>query len=254
MEAPGGSRTASREAEPAETPPQEDAADRRIDPDPSPRRPVPRTVVAALVVGVLVVSGAVALNVVTGALERLNPFRNGIVQERTVDRSGPAVLKAITDLGEFKAASGYYELVIDVEKDVDNVPAVIAGRRVLFVAAGTVEAGVDLRSLDTSRVSVDAARTTATLTLPKPTLSEPRLDVDRSYVYSRERGLVDRLGEALGAGADDDRELYALASRRLAEAARSNDELTRRAQDNTRSALAGLLHSLGFKDVTVVFA
>lgn len=40
----------------------------------------------------------------------------------SVDRSGPAVLKSIQDLGQFEAASGYYELVVDVEKDVKPVP------------------------------------------------------------------------------------------------------------------------------------
>jgi hypothetical protein len=209
--------------------------------------------VAAVVIGILVICCAVALNITTGALQNLNPFRNGVVQQRTVDRSGPAVLKAITDLGDFRAASGYYELVVDVEKDVKPVPSALAGRRTLFIAAGTVEVGVDLRGLGNGAVTVDRDRTSATITLPKPSLGEPHLNVERSYIYSQQRGLVDRLKDATGDGSDDQQELYALATQRLAEAARANDELTTRGETNTRSMLEGLLRSLGFTDVTINF-
>jgi hypothetical protein len=218
-----------------------------------PRRPMPRSLIAALVVGVLVICSAIALNITTGALEKLNPFRNGVVQQRTIDRSGPVVLKAITDLGDFRAASGYYELVVDVEKDVKPVPSFLAGQRVLFIAAGTVEVGVDLRGLGAGSVVVDDARTSATITLPKPTLSEPSLDVERSYVYSQQRGLIDRLGDVFGDNAADQQKLYTLASQRLAEAAARTDELSTRGETNTRSMLQGLLKSLGFTDVTVNF-
>jgi hypothetical protein len=214
---------------------------------------LPRSVVAALVVGILAVAGALSLNLVSGAFERLNPFRNGIVQQRTVDRSGPAVLKAITDLGEFRAASGYYELVVDVEKGVDYVPSFLAGRRVLFVAAGSVDASVDLRGLGNGAVSVDDGRTSATITLPKPRLSEPRVDVERSYVYDERRGLADRIRDAVGGSEGDEKELYALASKRLAEAATATGELPSRAEANTRAMLQGLLRPLGFTDVTVTF-
>jgi hypothetical protein len=218
------------------------------------RRDMPRSLIAAIVVGVLVISGAVALNLTTGALDRLNPFRNGVVQVRNIDRSGPAVLKAITDLGSFRAASGYYELVVDVEKDVKPVPSFLAGERVLFIAAGTVEVGVDLRGLGSGAVVVNDDRTSATITLPKPTLSKPSLDVERSYIYSQQRGLMDRLKDAVGDNANDQEKLYALASQRLADAAARTDELTTRGETNTRSMLEGLLRSLGFTSVTVNFA
>lgn len=219
----------------------------------TPPRRTSRGLVAAIAVAVLVISGAVAINLTTGALARLNPFANGVVQERTIDRSGPAVLKAITDLGEFRAASGYYELVVDVEKDVRPVPSFLAGERMLFIAAGTVDVGVDLRGLGNGAVQVNADRTTATVTLPRPTLGSPHLDLERSHIYSRSRGLVDRLGDAVGDGSEGQQELYTLATRRLAEAASATPELTTRGETNTRAMLEGLLRSLGFTKVTVTF-
>jgi hypothetical protein len=218
-----------------------------------PRGGMPRTLIAALVVAVLVISGAVAIKVTTGALQNLNPFKNGVVQNRTIDRSSPAVLKAITDLGDFRAASGYYQLVVDVEKDVHPVPSFLAGQRVLFIAAGTVEVGVDLRSLGDGAIQVNKDRTSATITLPEPTLSQPNLDLANSYVYSQQRGLFDRIKDAVGTNATDEKQLYSLASQKLAAAAQKSNELRTRGETNTRTMLEGLLRSLGFTSVTIRF-
>jgi hypothetical protein len=227
----------------------------RLSPLPAPpRRVVPRTVWFFVVVAMLVIASGVSARIFMRGLADLNPFKNGIVTQRTVDRSGPAVLKAVTDLGTLQSASGYYEIVIDVQKSVDNVPSFLAGRRVLFVAAGTVDASVDLRGLAAGAVTVDDARTAATIRLPRPRLSKPQIDVNRSYVYNEERGLVDRIRDAVSGSPDDQKQLYALASTRLTQAAQANDELVRRAEANTRATLQGLLRPLGFPDVSVQFA
>jgi Protein of unknown function (DUF4230) len=221
---------------------------------PRARRPVPRTVWFFVIVAVLTVAAALSANLVMGGLANLNPFKNGLIQQRTIDRSGPAVLKAVTDLGTLQSASGYYEIVIDVQKSVDNLPSFLAGRRTLFVAAGTVDATVDLRGLGTGAVTVDRARTAATIRLPKPKLSQPSLDLKRSYVYDEQRGLIDRIRDAVSGSPDDEKQLYTLASQRLTQAAQANDELVNRAEANTRGVLQGLLRPLGFTEVTVTFA
>jgi Protein of unknown function (DUF4230) len=217
-------------------------------------RPVPRTVWFFVILAVLGLSAALSLNLVMNGLAGLNPFKNGLIQQRTIDRSGPAVLKAVTDLGTLQSASGYYEIVIDVEKSVDNLPSFLAGRRVLFVAAGTVDATVDLRGLSAGSVTVDGSRTRATVRLPKPRLSQPSLDLKRSYVFDEQRGLIDRIRDAVSGSPDDQRQLYTLATQRLTQAAQANDELVNRAEANARSVLQGLLRPLGFTDVTVTFA
>jgi len=252
---PSGGATARPRPDEAEEPAPAPAPSTAPAPAPAPSRArvLPRGGGLALVAAGLVVALAAGFWLVTGAIERLNPFRNGVVQQRTVDRSGPAVLKAVTDLGEFRAASGYYEVVIDVEKDVDYVPSFLAGERVLFVAAGSVDSAVDLRGLAPGAVTVNESRTSARIVLPRPRLTSPVVDVGRSYVYHRERGLVDRIREATGNDGDE-KEFYQLASRRLAEAATATPELRSRGEANTRSMLEGLLRSLGFTDVTVTFA
>jgi Protein of unknown function (DUF4230) len=175
-----------------------------------------------------------------------NPFA-----AKTVDRSGPAVLKAIEDLSEYRAATGHFESIVDVEKDT-RLPASILGERTLFLAVGDVDAVVDFTGLDASAVDVASDRRSATITLPPPRFTDARLDVDRSRVFDHDRGILNGIGSVFGGGGSD-RELYVLAERKLDAAARSDSGLLARARENTTKLLEGLLRSLGFRRVTVRF-
>jgi hypothetical protein len=172
-----------------------------------------------------------------------NPFA-----AETVDRTGPAVLQAIQDLREFRAASGHFEVIVDVERDT-RLPAAILGERILFVASGSVDANVDFRGLAGDAVEVSEDRTEATIVLPTPVLSPARIDVERSHVYDRRRGILN----TLQGPSDLDREVYVRAQARLDEAARESSDLPARAEQNTRALLTALLRSLGFEQVTVRF-
>src|SRR6266545_4714469 len=71
-----------------------------------------------------------------------NPFAT-----RSLDRSPPVVLKAIEDLHVYKAASGNFQVLIDLEKDSKYLPSFLKGERTLFVAAGSVDAEADFSGL-----------------------------------------------------------------------------------------------------------
>lgn len=176
-----------------------------------------------------------------------NPFAS-----QTVDRTRPPVLKSIQDIGEFRAASGNYEVIVDLAKDT-RLPDEILGERTLFVAVGSVDAGVDLAGLDDQAVELSADGTAATITLPAVRIYEAELDVGESYVYERDRGLLNRIGGAFSDDAGSERELYLVAERKLDEAARANDELAERAEANTRAMLTSLVRALGVKRVDVRF-
>lgn len=178
----------------------------------------------------------------------LNPFRT-----ETIDRSQPAVLKSIEKLSEFRAATANLQVVVDVEKDANLLPSFIKGEKTLFVAAGRVDAGVDFSKLKGSAVRVSEDRRTVDITLPLPQLSEAALNLERSRIYDRDRGLVDRIESVLEDSPTQDRELYLLAERKLFEAAREDPALLEAAQDNTRGMLLNLLTALGFEKVTVTF-
>ncbi|MDQ3176378.1 MAG: DUF4230 domain-containing protein [Actinomycetota bacterium] len=178
-----------------------------------------------------------------------NPF-----DERTVDRTGPAVLKSVRNLQDFRAASGHFEVIVDVEKDTRFLPAAIKGQRVLFVAVGDVEAGVDFSRLGKDAVDVSSDRRSVTLELPPATYRDPELDLDRSYVYDRDRGVVDRVQSLFGDDQGITEDLYPLAEEKLVDAARDGSGLLARAERNTRLMLEGLLRSLGFTRVEVRFS
>jgi hypothetical protein len=222
--------------------------------DETPRRPSstrragpgwPFTILAVLVCLVL-------LLVLAGRFS-LVPGLNDLFGEETKDRSGPALLESIQDMSRHEGAVGTFQIVVDLEKDAKYLPDAVRGTRTLYVAAGTVGAYVDLGRTGPESVVVDEERTSVTLHLPRAALGAPALDPDRSYAVSKQRGLLDRLGDLFSDNPADERAVHRLASERIAEAAEESG-LVARAEKNTTSMLEGLLRSLGFRTVRVVYA
>jgi hypothetical protein len=213
-------------------------------------RPRGRGVRGLGMVALVAVAVVALLALVPSLLPSLNPFRS-----ETKDRSGPVLLKSLEDLSEYRAASANLQVVVDVEQDARLLPSFIKGERTLFVAAGTVDAAVDFSGLSKrgGAVRVSDDRRSVSITLPAATLTEPRLDPARSRVYDRDRGLFDRVEEVFADNPADEQPLYRLAERKLAEAARADPELRRRAQENTERMLEGMMRGLGFEQVTVTF-
>ena len=212
-------------------------------PPPPPRRPLPWGLIALLVTIALAV---VVPGWLTGLLPSLpNPFAS-----TTVDRSQPALLRSVQGLEQLRAATGHFEVVVDIERDT-ALPRAILGERTLFVAVGSVDATVDLSSLDGDRVVVSQDGRRAVLTLPQPQLTPARLDVSRSHVYDRDRGLLDRVGSLFGSESDD-RELYVAAQRKI-DAAAMRAGLVAEARKSAAATLETLVRSLGFESVGVRF-
>ena len=207
-----------------------------------------RTRAAAVVAGVALLV-PVGLGV-ADTVDRwaLNPFA-----DQAVDHSPAPLLVAIRDIAQYHAATGTYQVLVDVEHDSPYLPAVISGERSTLFATGTVDAQVDFSGLGPDAISVSPDRRTATITLPAPTLAPAAIDPTQTRVVGRERGLAQRIGDAVRDNPTDDTELYRLAGAKLDAAAQQSD-LTTRAADNTRAMLTGLAQSLGYESVTVTFA
>ncbi len=169
-----------------------------------------------------------------------------------VDRSTTPLLLALEDLHEYHAATGAFQVVVDREVDTRYVPSAISGERVQLLATGTADAYVDFAALDAGGVTLSPDGTAATIELPAPRLDEVRIDPEESRVLDRDRGLIERIGDAVGDDPVDDSALYALAEDRLAAAAAGSD-LRERAETNTRAMLTGLAESLGVEEVEVRF-
>jgi Protein of unknown function (DUF4230) len=202
-------------------------------------------------------AGVVVLLAVLLAVSRLtdlrlwpslpNPFAS-----REVDRSQPVLLKTIEDLRVYKAATGNFQVLVDLERSARGIPLAIKGERTLFVAAGSVDAEVDFSTIGRGAIEVSADGRSARVTLPRAHLTGARIDPDRSYVFSRKRGLLDRLGSVLSDNPTSERQLYQLAEDRL-EAAAAESGLVERAEENTRTMLQSMLRSVGYREVTVTF-
>ena len=172
--------------------------------------------------------------------------------EQTIDRSPAPLLLAMRDIAQYHAATGTFQVLVDVEHDTPYLPSAISGERTTFFATGNVDAQVDFATLGPDAVSVSPDRRSATITLPAPTLAPAVVDPAQSRVVGRERGLAQRIGDAIEDNPTDDSDMYKLAAAKLDTAAAQSD-LKNRAADNTRGMLSGLARSLGYDSVTVNF-
>jgi hypothetical protein len=208
---------------------------------PNRRRGLWPALLLAVVVTVIVLAAQV-LHLVPGWL---NPFG-----EQTKDRSSPVVLKSIRDLSRYTAATGDYQVVVDLEKDAKFLPSAVRGQRTLFVGNGNVNAYVDFSKLASGAVTIDKNRTTATIKLPHARLEPTNLDPKKSYVFATQRGIFDRIGEFFSGNPNDQQQLYVLATQKIQDAAQQSG-LLERADQNTKRMLENLLKALGFTTVTV---
>ncbi len=202
-------------------------------------------VVAAALVAVLAV---VVLASVVPGFPDLNPF-----DTETKDRSGPVVLRSLERLTEYRAASANLEVIVDVEED-GILPGFLQGEKTLLVAAGKVDASVDFRNLGPRALRVSEDRRAVTITLPAARLEKAQVDLGRSRVFDRDRGLLDRIGGVFEDNPSNERELLVLAERKLAAAAAADRGVLQAAERNTRAMLESRMRGLGFERVTVRFA
>ncbi|GAA1531350.1 DUF4230 domain-containing protein [Actinomadura kijaniata] len=198
---------------------------------------------------VLVVVGVVAVLLFQQALRMAPDWLNPFATEDK-DRSSPAVLQSIRDLSRFEAASGNYQVIVDLEKDAAWLPASVKGQRTLFVGNGSVDAYVDFSRLGSGAITMNADRTEVTVKLPRAELERANLDPKKSYVFSTQRGLLDRVGDFFSSNPADQQQLNVLAAQKIQDAATASG-LRERADQNTRLMLENMLKALGFKKVTI---
>lgn len=202
-----------------------------------------------LFVGALV--AIVALVLALSAVNLLPRLRNPFA-EATVDRSGPVLLKSITALSRYEAASGSFQVIVDLARRSSFLPSFIEGTDTLFVGAGTDIAFVDFSNLGHKSVVVSANRTAVTITLPAAQLEPAVLNVRQSYVFAEQQGLLNRVGNFFSSNPNNQQQVYILAVKKIQAAARRSP-LIAEAEKNTTGMLDGLMRSLGFTRVTVVF-
>lgn len=203
-----------------------------------------------LVVPVLV---AVALVLVASVVARgLGGWPSLPFATQEVDRTGPSLMTSLEDLDRYHAATGSFQVVVDLEKDVRWVPSLISGERTTFLATGSVDAFVDFTGLDSGAVTVDEQARSVVFSLPAARLDDADVDLQNSRVLARDRGVLDRVGGMFSDNPTSEREVAALAEDKL-DAAAAESDLRERAEQNTRAMLTSLARSLGYTTVEVRF-
>ncbi|MEV1287831.1 DUF4230 domain-containing protein [Micromonospora sp. NPDC049679] len=178
-------------------------------------------------------------------------WRNPFAQQQA-DRTQPPLLQSIQDLSRYVAAEGNFQVVVDLQQDRKYVPEFLINQRTLFIGAGSVEAYVDFTRISEGAIVESADGKSVEIKLPAPQLGKANLDLEKSYVFAEQRGLLNRLGEVFGGDPNRQQQVYQLAQERITAAARDSG-LSARAEENTRKMLVGLLRSLGYQTVTVTY-
>jgi hypothetical protein len=203
---------------------------------------------AVVVVGAIVAVAALLL--VLSAVHFLPQLRNPFSTQTTV-RSQPPLLKSITSLSRYEAASGNFQVVVDLSKQIAFLPSFIAGSQTLFIGDGTVIAFVDFSGLKGSAITVSPSQS-VTIRLPSAQLEPAVLNVSQSYVFAEQQGVVNRIANFFSGNPNSQQAVYIAADQRINAAARSGP-LRTDAQRNTTAMLDGMLTSLGYRHITVIY-
>ncbi|HKN96716.1 MAG TPA: DUF4230 domain-containing protein [Pseudonocardiaceae bacterium] len=204
-----------------------------------------------LVAAGIVVVVALAVALVGSAVHLFPQLRNPFA-EQTTERSGPVLLTSIQQLSRYEAASGTFQVVVDISSGSSFLPRFLVGSDTMFIGVGTDNAFVDFGRLKGDDVRVSPDRTAATLTLPPAQLEQANLNVKQSYVFAQQQGLFTRVNQFLSGNPNSQQALYELAQREI-HAAATRSRIVADAERNTRTMLTSLLQSLGFSTITVNF-
>jgi hypothetical protein len=203
---------------------------------------------------IAIVAGVVLLIVVAlvGSAVHLFPQLRNPFAQTTTERSGPVLLQSIQQLSRYEAASGTFQVVVDISSGNALLPSFLVGSDTMFIGVGTDNAFVDFSQLKGTAVQVSPDRLSAMLTLGHAKLETANLDVKQSYVFAQQQGLFTRVNQFLSGNPNSQQAVYELAQRQIQTAA-AKSELLADAERNTKAMLVSLLQSLGFHNITVTF-
>jgi Protein of unknown function (DUF4230) len=202
-------------------------------------------------IAALIVAAALGAVVITGIWKVVGAFKSPLATQR-VDRTTPALMLALTDMARVEGSSATFQVVVDVQDEAKYVPKALKGERIIYLAQGTASGTVDLSKVTTTSITADEVAKTVTIVVPHAEVSNLRIDLTKSKVLSHERGLLDRIGGAVGEAPPMHPDLVARAEQELKKTA-AESELRTRAEENTRLLLTRIANGLGFTTVTVEF-
>ena len=158
--------------------------------------------------------------------------------------SESAVVLGVQRLNELATVKQTVQVIVTEEENesilTQPLPEFLTGEKLLLVAVGEVEAGVDLDELGDD---VRVVGKTVTIDLPDARILGSSLDEDQTRLYDRDRGLLkprgnDDLLEAARRKGED----------RMVETTREGD-IIEQAQNNAEESIRTFATSLGYRRV-----
>ncbi len=198
------------------------------------------TLVLTLVIAVLSVGLGIGISRFDFA-ERM-PLVGPLLQERPAQTTtSPVVVEGVRELDELATVRVTESILVTRESGGDVLDRLFSGEKVLLVATGDVEAGVDLSEVGEDDVRVEGE--TVTIRLPEPEVLSASLDEQKTRVYDRDYS-------PLNLRPDDDlvEEARASAEEKIEAAARENGVL-QTAETNAEGSIGAFVQALGFERV-----
>lgn len=196
------------------------------------------TLVLALVIVVL----GVALGVGLARYGSLLPIVGPLLGEKPPrTTTGPVVVEGIQELDQLATVRWTESVPVTRESGGDIVDRLFSGEKVIVIATGNVEAGVDLGDIQKDDVSVSGD--TVTIDLPKPEILSSSLDEEKTRVYDRDFS-------PLNVRPDDDLvEMARLRAVEKIEAAAREHKILETAERNAEDSIRAFVTTLGFDEV-----
>ena len=196
------------------------------------------TLVLALVIVVLGVALGIGLARMGSSLPIVGPLL-GEKPPRTT--TGPVVVEGIQELDQLATVRWTESVPVTRETGGDVLDRVFSGEKVIVIATGKVEAGVDLGDIGEDDVSVKGD--SVTIDLPPPEILSVSLDEEQTRVYDRDFS-------PLNVRPDDDlvEDARLQAVEKIEGAAREN-EILDTAEHNAEDSVRAFVTTLGFEKV-----
>ncbi len=195
-----------------------------------------------LVLAFAIVVLGVALGVGLARNGSLLPIVGALLGEKPPrTTTGPVVVEGIQELDQLATVRWTESVPITRETGGDIVDRLFNGEKVLVIATGEVEAGVDLGAVGKDDVIVNGD--TVTIDLPEPEILSASLDEEKTRVYDRDFS-------PLNIRPDDDLvEVARLQAVEKIRAAARENKILDTAEDNSEDSIRAFVTTLGFEEV-----
>jgi hypothetical protein len=187
---------------------------------------------------------AEALNPLTDSSKQLNTQVAMVLHPTPTIIPDPiTIINEVRSLARLETIQYSVEKVIRAEEGQSSL-ALLFGDKLIFVAHGTVIAGVDLGKMGDSDIKIDGK--SLTINLPEPEVFVSTLNNDKSYVYDRATGIFQKPDSNLETQARQTAEAEVLK-------AATDDGILDQAKINAENYLARLLRNLGYNEVHFIY-